>query len=239
MVIEYLPSLTGKYAAQAFGFKLEEQHEKHAGVWDRIIREEDAWTPIAIRQGLNPVLIGDGLHTLFNDPTQPAYICLSTGDKTRNIRHDQTKLLASLREHHFNENGEVVFHDSKIILNIDEALYNPFFVTLTPKRLFSCRNNRLCSASLYWADSQYALRTIGPDDIVGIGEKVSTLKDVSHICGITLTHPTEMALRQRHQQCFQHPSCPPTYPVLSLEYNGDNMLGWEWEDGVEQFWRIS
>ena len=197
-----------------------------------MLREEDTWTPAAIRQGLNPFLIGDRLHALFDDPKQPAYISLSTGDKTRNIRHDKMKLLASLREHHLNENGEVVFHDSKIILNIDEALYNPFFVTSTPKRLFSCQNNRLRSASLYWADSQYALRTIGPDDIVGIGERASTLKDVTHICGITLTHPQEMVLRQRHQQCFQHPSCPPTYPVLSLDYkyDGDNILGWEWED---------
>jgi acyl-coenzyme A thioesterase PaaI-like protein len=232
VVIEYLPSLTGKYAAQVFGFKLEEWHKKHADIWDMVLREGETWTPVATRQGLNPSLIGDDLHNLFNDPKQPAYICLSTGDKSANIRYDKMKLLASLREHHFNENGEVVFHDSNIILNIDEALYNRFFVTSTPKKLFSCQDNRLRSASLYWADSQHALRAIGPDDIVGIGERASTLKDVSYICGITLTHPKEMALRQRHQQCFQHPSCPPTYPVLSLDYkyNGDNILGWEWED---------
>jgi hypothetical protein len=232
MVIEHVPSLTGKHAAQVFGFELEERHQKHADLWDRLLREEDTWTPIATRQGLNPFLIGDDLHTLFDDPKQPAYICLATGDKTGNIQHDKMKLLASLRDHHFNENGEVVFHDSKVILNIDGALYNRFLVTSTPKNLFSCQNNRLRSASLYWADSQYALRTIGPDDIVGIGERASTLKDVSSICGITLTHPKEMELRQRYQQCFQHPSCPPTYPVLSLDYKytGDNILGWEWDE---------
>jgi hypothetical protein len=30
MVIEYLPSLNGKCAAQVFGFKLDERHQKHA-----------------------------------------------------------------------------------------------------------------------------------------------------------------------------------------------------------------
>jgi hypothetical protein len=90
-----------------------------------MFREEDTWTPIAVRQGLNPFLSGDDLNILHNDPKQPAYICLSTGDKTRNIGHDKMKLLKSLREHHFNKNGEVVFYDSKIILNIAEALYNP------------------------------------------------------------------------------------------------------------------
>jgi hypothetical protein len=230
MVIEHVPSLTGKYVAQVFSFKLEERHQKHADIWDRIFREKDTWTPTAIRQGLNPSVIGDGLHTLYNDPKQPAYLCLLTGDKTRNIRHDKMKLLTSLREHHFNEKGEVVFHDSKIILNIDEALYNSFFITSTPKKLFSCRKNRLRSAFLYYTDSQYELREIGPDDIVGIGQQISTLRDVSSICGITLRHPKGMW--QRHQQCFQHPNCPPTYPVcpIGYGYNGDNILGWEWEN---------
>jgi hypothetical protein len=80
-----------------------------------MFREEDTWTLITTRQGLNPFLSGDDIHILYNGPNQPAYICLSTGDKTRNIRHDKMKLLKSLREHHFNENGEVVFHDPKII----------------------------------------------------------------------------------------------------------------------------
>ena len=30
MVIEYLPSLNGKYEAQVFGFKLDERHKEHA-----------------------------------------------------------------------------------------------------------------------------------------------------------------------------------------------------------------
>jgi hypothetical protein len=174
MVIEYLPSLSGRYVAEVFGFKLEERHQKHADVWHSMFREKDTWTLIAIRQGLNPFVVGDGLHTLYNDPKQPAYLCLLTGDKTRNIRHDKMKLLTSLREHHFNENGEVVFHDSKIILNIEEALYNPFFITSTPEKLFSCQKNRLRSASLYYTDSQYALQEIGPGNIIGIRQQVST-----------------------------------------------------------------
>jgi hypothetical protein len=233
MVIHDLPSLTGRYAAEVFGFELEERHQKHSSVWNKILKDDEEWTSIGTKRGLNPILVGDGLHDLYEDPEQPAYLALLTGDKTGIIRHDKTKLLASLRAHHRNEKREIVFHESNIILNIDEAIYNPFFITLSPKRLFSHhRHNRLRSASLYWQDDEHALRTIGPDDIVGNGERASTLHDVSLICGITLTHPEEMTLRQRRQQCFQHPNCPPAYPLCPIGYkfNGDNILGWEWND---------
>lgn len=241
MVIEGLPSLTGRHAAQVFGFTLPERQQKHSGIWNKILKDDETWTSIAERQGLNPFLVGDDLHVLHNDPEQPAYLALVTGDKTGIIRHDKTKLLASLRAHHWNEKNEIVFQESKIILNIDEALHNPFFITLTPKRLFGCcEHNRLRSASLYWQDNEYALRTIGPNDIVGTGEHASTLRDVSLICGITLSHPKEMTLRRRRQQCFQHPNCPPAYPLCPIGYkfNGDNILGWDWGD-TSRFWNLA
>ena len=232
MVIEHLPSLTGRHAATAFNFKLAERHQRHSDIWSKMIKDEEVWTSIATRQGLNLALVGDDLHSLHYDPMNPAYIALVTGDKHGNIRHDRTKLLMSLRAHHWNENNEIVFDESNITLNVDEALHNPFMVTLSPKKLFSYRHGSLRSASLYWKDSRYALRTIGPDDIVGIGERTSTLQDISLICGITLTHPEETALRQRHQQCFQHPNCPPASPIcpVGYRYNGDNILGWDWDD---------
>jgi hypothetical protein len=161
-----------------------------------------------------------------------AYIALSTGDKMGNIRHEKTKLLASLRAYGWSEKNEIVFQESDITLNINEALYNLFYISLTPEKLFSCQHTSLRSTSLYWKDNQYAVRTIGPDDIVGMGDKASTLQDVSLICGITLTHPKEMVLRQRHQQFFQHPNCPQAYPLFPIGYkfNGDNILGWERDD---------
>lgn len=240
MVVKDLPSLTGRYAAQVFDFRLQDRHEKHSDVWNKIFKDNEKWSLVATRQGLNPVLVGDDLHSLYHnleqhDPKQAAYIALLTGDKCGDIRYDKTELLASLRAHYWNEDNEIVLYESNIILSIDEALRNPLFITLTPEKLFTYRHNELCSASLYWKDNEYALRTIRSDDIVGIGDRASTLQDVSLICGITLTHPKEMELRQRHQQCFQHPNCPSAYPLCPIGYkfNGDNILGWEWDPRFE------
>jgi hypothetical protein len=233
MVIGDLPSLSGSNAAEAFGFRLQERHRKHSDIVKKIFLVDEKWTPIARRQGIKLVLVGDNLHALYNDPMQPAYLALVVGDKTKTIRHDIAKLLAALRPHRLNKENEIVFHESRIVLNIDDAIHNPFFITTTPKKLFGyCEQGKLRSASLYLKDSEYALRRIRQDDIVGAGARVSTLQDVSLICGITLTHPKEMERRQRHQQCFQHSDCPPVYPLCpdGYKFNGDNILGWQWED---------
>jgi hypothetical protein len=130
-----------------------------------------------------------------------------------------------------------VFQESNITLNINEALYNLFYISLTPEKLFSYQHTGLRSASLYWKDNQYAVRTIGPDDIVGMGDKACTLQDVSLICGITLTHPKEMMLRQRHQQCFQHPNCPLALCQVKGDHSGENIAKYVME--VIQEWGIA
>jgi hypothetical protein len=233
-VIDGLPSLTGRYAADVFQFTLQAQHKKHSDILKLIIRDDESWTLIARRLGLRLALLGDDLHALYNDPTLPAYLALLTGDNTKSIRHDKTKLFKALQPHHRNENNEVVFANSRIILSVDEAVYNPFFVTLDPKRLFGYGDDKkLRSASLYLEDRQYALRTIQEPDIVGVGDGVLSLRDVSDICGVTLTHPREVEMKRRYQQCFQSRNCLLVFPLCPVGYrfNGDNILGWEWGDG--------
>lgn len=233
MIVDHLPSLHGRHAAQALQFKLTERHQSHSEIWSKIFKDH-IWTSIATRQGLNPVLLGDDLHSLYRDPMLPAYLVLLTADRTGNIQHDKVKLLASLRPHHWNENSDIVFEESSIILNISGALHNSFIINLYPRKLFSYQHGQLRAASLYWQDSRYELRTIGSDDVVGIGEQASSLQDISLICGITLTHPQETPLRQRHQQCFQHPDCPAVYPICppGYQYFGNNILGWDWDQDL-------
>jgi hypothetical protein len=227
MVIEHLPSLTGRHTAQEFKVGMTDQHYRHSSIWKMIIKDEEEWTSAATKRGLNPVLIGDGLHGLFNDPKQPAYLALVTGDNSGDIRYEKAKLLSSLRAYDWSGPGEIVFRESNITLNIGEALWCPEFVSLVPEKLFSCQDTGLRSASLYWKDNEYALRTIGADDIVGIGERVSNLQDISHICGITLTHPKEMELGGRWQQRFEHPIRPKVYPFQDSEYY---ITRWERDD---------
>jgi hypothetical protein len=226
MVVEELPSLTGRHAAQAFRFKLGERHQKHSAVWNEIFACDGLWD-------INFILVGDDLRHLIENSKHPASIALLTGDKTGKIRSDQARFMSSLREHHLNEKREVVFHNSNIVLNVDDVLYSTFFTVLTPSNLFSCDENGLPRSScVYWQDREFTLREIKAEDIVGRGGRACTLENVSYICGITLTHPREMSLKNRHQHLFQHPDCPLVYTHLpyGCNYNGHNILGWELGD---------
>ena len=127
-------------------------------------------------------------------------------------------------------------------MNVVDALYNTFFTTLDPKRLFGWEEGKLRSACLYWKDKEYALRCIGAGDIVGIGGQAANLRNVSYICGITFTLPEEIRTGLTYQKCFVHPKCPaayPHYPSVGV-YRRNKTLGWEWDadqttqEGVEE-----
>jgi hypothetical protein len=230
MVVEYLPSLNGRHAAQALEFNLTEEHQRHSGIWGRVIKDKGEWTSIAIKEGFDLVLIGDDLHSPLDDPERPAYLALVTADKRFGSIFYRDELLAALKEHDLKENGiEIVFKESNITLNIEGALYNRDIIQCTPEKLFSYQNGQLCSASLYWKDNEHSLGTIGPKDIVGIGGQASALQDISQICGITLTHPREIALRRRSQYVLKHPECPELSHILAPghQFNMNGILGWE------------
>ena len=228
MIVHFLPSLTGRHAAQVFGFGLEEQHRLHSSIWDKIWQDSE-WPLLATKMGLHPILVGD-IHALVDNIDRPATLALLTGDKSGQIRSLRRQLLSSLRPHHLNEKHEAVFTDSNIVLNVDDALYNAYYTTLSPETLFTyCDDSGLRSGSIYWDDFEYALRTIRAEDVVGLGGPASTLRDISLVCGITLTHPKEMELPDRRQYRFEHQSCPPISPLLPVVYNKDGgwVLGWE------------
>lgn len=211
MIVQYLPSLTGRHAAIVFGFGLEEKHWCHSSIWDMILAD-CRWPLVATEMGLHPVIIGN-IQAVIDDPDQTVTLALLTGDKTGKIRLYREELLSSLKPHRFNGRREVVFRGSNIILNVDDALYNAYYTTLSPETLFTCSDaSGLQSDSIYWQDSQYTLRTIMQRDIVGIGGPASSIRDISLICGVTLTHPKEIELADRRQYCFQHPTCPPISP---------------------------
>lgn len=99
---------------------------------------------------MNYILVGDDLRDLIENSKRPASIALLAGDRTGKIRLDKASFLLSLKEHHLNENREVVFHDSNIVLNVDNVLCSAFFTILAPMRLFSCDEDDFPrSASLY------------------------------------------------------------------------------------------
>jgi hypothetical protein len=229
IVVDDLPSLAGRHAAEILGFGLEEGHQRHSNIWNELFKTYE-WALSVIELGFNPFLVGDDLYGLFNDPKEPAYIALLTGDKSGKLGYCKDRLISSLRPHSRNEKDDIVFHESGIVLNVTDALYSTFFTTLTPKRLSSyCDDTQLWSAWLYWQDKEYALRTVKSNSIVGTGDRASTLESVSSVYRISLPHPREMRLSHRRQYCFQYPSCPIVYTHLpaGCKYNGHNILGWE------------
>jgi hypothetical protein len=235
IVTGYLPSLSAGFAARVFNFHLLPWQQKHSNVWSAIFQNEN-WTSLATSQGLNPVLVGQNLHNLYDCKdirnAKPAYIVLVTGDNSGDIRYHQQILLDSLRPHIFNKKtNEVVFKNSNITLNIDDAIRCPELISLEPKRLFSYRYKRLRSACLYWQDDHYALYDIGEEDIIGISRRAHTLKSVSLVCGLTLPHSKNSSIphQQELQQCFLDPKCPPILPIGHYDRGRCILLGWKWK----------
>lgn len=230
IVIKDLPTLSARFAARVFNFDLVPQQQKHSNVWSAILKTEN-WTSLATIMGLNPALVGQNLHNLYDcEDTrngQPAYIVLVTGDSSGDIRFYKQILLDSLRPHTFNnETNEVAFKNLNITLNIDDAISCSELISLQPKKLFSYQYKRLRSACLYWQDDRYALYDIGADDIIGIGRKVHTLKSVSLVCGLTLPYSENSLIP--HLQCFRDPECPPISPIGHFDNHIFILFGWKW-----------
>jgi hypothetical protein len=230
LVVNEVPSLTGRHAAEAFNFKLEQRHKRPSGIWSTVLKPDEIWTPIAEGSGLNPFLAGYDLHKIGGNNEEPLYIALLTGDETGNIRYSRDKLLCSLRPHDLRNGHEIVFHESNIVMNVVDAVYSTFFTTLAPERLFGYEDGKLRSACLYWKDPEYAIRPIESDHVVGIGGKARCLQDISNICGITFTYPDTIPLLSNYQKFFVHPECPPAYPLYNNggAYNRNRTLGWQW-----------
>lgn len=209
--------------------------EKHHKVWDGFFQNH-TWTSIASSLGLNLAVVGQNLRAVYNGnhgmDTPPAHIVLVTGDKSGDIRFHRKTFFDSLRPHTFYEStNEVFFKDLNIMLNIHDALKSPEMIFIDPEKLISYEKNGLYSAYLFWHDSKYALRTVGPGDIVGIGGKASVLRDVSIICGLALAPPESFGLHETQQVfCIKGLSGRSVGPLsrTGYVYNGDNCLGWKW-----------
>lgn len=179
--------------------------ERHSQVWEGIF-EDETWTSTASDLGLNPVLLGEGLHSIYNGTNNecaaPAEIALITGDISGDIRFHRKTLFESLRRHTFREaTNEVFFEDANIILNIHDALEAPEMISIDPEKLISGKENKLRSAYLFWRDSSYSLRTTGPEDIISSRGNASALKDVSVYCSLSLVPPEDSGLVRRIR-CF-------------------------------------
>lgn len=80
----------------------------------------------------------------------------------------------SLRPHTYNKTTkEVLFTNSRVILNVQDAVSNVSTNFVDWRRLFSCLEESLRSAYLYQQDHHYALQPLCIEDSTGAGVKVS------------------------------------------------------------------
>ena len=97
-----------------------------------------------------------------------------TGDESGDIRSHSLIFIDSLRPHTYNKTTkEVMFTNSRIILNVHDAVSNDSTNFVNWGRLFSCPENSLRSAYLYQRDHYYALRPLRIEDVTGAGVKIS------------------------------------------------------------------
>ncbi|KFZ16136.1 hypothetical protein V501_02385 [Pseudogymnoascus sp. VKM F-4519 (FW-2642)] len=192
------------------------EKEMHDRVWDKIFPTKE-WVSIATDMGLVPILVGHDVSRVYNNTFQPpAYfnylseilnICLVTGDFSGELAKQKDLLIKCLgidnkKRRLYDSVGTVILEDVGISLNIKNALGPREIIPTDVKDLFS--KDSVSSAALFWGD--YSLRTIGPDDVVGVGGRASSLDSIAHCCAIELTHPNMKQISgTRWNQIFQNP----------------------------------
>jgi hypothetical protein len=79
---------------------------RHNSVWDAIFQNE-SWTSIVQCHGLNPILLDQDLHSIYDMDDmvekQCVYILLITGDKSGDICSHSLVFMDSLRPHTYNK----------------------------------------------------------------------------------------------------------------------------------------
>jgi len=138
MVVEHLPSLSRRYAAQALGFEMTKVRGKHSQIWSTLFREKSKWTSFAINEHLNFYLLSDN----FADA---AYIAMVTRENEANAYLALSCLFHFLSA--FNpctrKRFKIFFKESNIILDITVLFSKPGLFPL--KSLFECRDGLLCA----------------------------------------------------------------------------------------------
>lgn len=215
----------------------------HLRIWRSIFKNED-FLDEATKNGVNPVLIGYDLNKQFyfkNNKTnsKTSYLVLvlafdGDGGKWNTAweTDSASRLLYDTLQPHESTGvpREYLFPKSGIILNLESVGSQYSTSVHQPRRLVSRRRNQgLYSAYLYWKDPEFKLRTIGPEDVKGIG-KGSTKKNVSRIVALSWVH---LPSNEQRQHIFAVPGM--------VEFQTDQMnngerghsfrvTGWKWKE---------
>lgn len=173
MVADHLPSLSARYAATAFGFRLKPQQERHAGIWDAVFQDL-TWVSAASSTGCEPVLIGKDLDPHGDDnvyPLENPYLVLVA--KPFESRSERELFLHSLRGHQAQDDNRELELASGVTLNVAH-LHDPH--GRLPVRITKLldRHKRVRTAVLFWQGS--SIDSVNLETIVGARGMGSVLK---------------------------------------------------------------
>lgn len=214
--------------------------DRHRRIWSLIFKDE-RWLSAMVKQGLNPVLIGYDLHSLYDAEditamTESNYLALVLGHdgdggkyNKPDVSNQMELLIKSLNHSKTGEQSEKFFLEGRLILNIRDAMYNHHYTTMShPDRLLSPELESLQSAYLYWNDKLSAVQTIGPEKIVGI-EKVARTKKSGSIFGLEWEHVL-VEKRTSRQHFFQTPGMEVYARQIDNGQRGNSfkVTGWKW-----------
>jgi hypothetical protein len=209
-IYSYLPKMSSRKLALAFGKELPEADTKHGNVWDAIFDDYE-WLDFMVNFSKHHcVLLGYDLHLLYNLNTEQALnqksgeinlvlLCgeywSSGNERAMSMFLRCLKKPASTTGRGFPHTVTVPHgsHTIRLSVRAVQDAQEPF-VYDNPEKLFSLDQSGLHSAYLYYGYDRKQLRILEPQDIVGIGRYASvcdTTYYISKICGVMIQQPQQ------------------------------------------------
>lgn len=169
-------------------------------VWSAVFQTK-LWADSAAAASASIVLIGADID-LFEGvgPMQTqACLLLTAFDRTGDLQYEEDLLSSSLRGP-YNSFREAVSNDVRLTVgrfDIPEILGGDF------SYLFSPEHPRLQTKYCYYNDPQKKIRTVGAEDIRGIGGVISRMEDLQPIFLLNL-HPPHCWKPEHSQTLYDH-----------------------------------
>jgi hypothetical protein len=180
----YLPPVLAFHTAKNFNFR----PRAYDRVWGAIFLS-DQWHKSFGAQHANIILFGADLDVLGGVKTDSARpsVVLTAYDCAGDLQYEDDLLYSSFRGTYTGP-GEYRIEQTDLLISdfgVPEVIGNNF------SYLFSVNKQQLQTKYCYWKDPKKKIRTLGEQDIRGVGGPVTTVKDLDPIFLLNLRPPIQ------------------------------------------------
>jgi hypothetical protein len=160
----------------------------HESLWQSMFKDE-TWLQLAHNEyGVNSGLLGSKVYKYYGATEKEyydAFMVLLAGDLDGDLRWEQAKFFKSLQKHTYNETTHEITFDCGIVLNVKQVITGCDEIEMMDlQRLF--KKDSLFTSYCFWADPDPKPRIITRPNIVGLGGRITRLKDIAPICALNL-----------------------------------------------------